>query len=146
MSPQPNLCKSCANDFEILKKGLENLDIKYEVDKNLVRGLDYYTKTRFEFVWTKIGAQSAIAGGGRYDKLVEYLGGKPTSGVGFAIGVERILELVKNEEVRNGIYIGVMLEDALTFAQKEAKKLRKEQKVYFEPKVKSLKAHLKAAD
>jgi histidyl-tRNA synthetase len=141
-----NLCKSCANDFEILKKGLENLDIKYEVDKNLVRGLDYYTKTTFEFVSTEIGAQSAIAGGGRYDKLVEYLGGKPTSGVGFAIGVERILELVKNEEERKGIYIGVMLEDALTFAQKEAKKLRKEQKVYFEPKVKSLKAHLKAAD
>jgi histidyl-tRNA synthetase len=141
-----NLCENCEKDFEILKKGLENLDIKYEVDKNLVRGLDYYTKTTFEFVSTEIGAQSAIAGGGRYDKLVEYLGGKPTSGVGFAIGVERILELVKNEEVRNGIYIGVMLEDALTFAQKEAKKLRKEQKVYFEPKVKSLKAHLKAAD
>ena len=141
-----NLCESCKTDFEILKKGLENLDIKYEVDKNLVRGLDYYTKTTFEFVSTKIGAQSAIAGGGRYDRLVEFLGGKPTPGVGFAIGVERIMELVKTEEKRKGIYIGVMIKDALEFAQKEAKKLRKNEKVYFEPKVKSLKAHLKAAD
>ncbi|GAB6074411.1 histidine--tRNA ligase [Nautilia lithotrophica] len=141
-----NLCENCQKDFETLKKGLENLGIKYEVDKNLVRGLDYYTKTTFEFVSTEIGAQSAIAGGGRYDRLVEFLGGKPTPGVGFAIGIERIMELVKTEEERKGIYIGVMLEDALPFAQKEAKNLRKEQKVYFEPKVKSLKAHLKAAD
>ncbi|ACM92484.1 histidyl-tRNA synthetase [Nautilia profundicola AmH] len=141
-----NLCENCQKDFETLKKGLENLGIKYEVDKNLVRGLDYYSKTTFEFVSTEIGAQSAIAGGGRYDRLVEYLGGKPTPGVGFAIGIERIMELVKTEKTRKGIYIGVMLEDALEFAQKEAKNLRKNEKVYFEPKVKSLKAHLKAAD
>jgi len=141
-----NLCESCQNDFETLKQGLENLNIEYEVDKNLVRGLDYYSKTTFEFVSDEIGAQSAIAGGGRYDRLVEFLGGKPTPGVGFAIGVERILELVKSNEEREGVYIGVMLEDALSFAQKEAKNLRKNQKVYFEPKVKSLKAHLKAAD
>jgi histidyl-tRNA synthetase len=141
-----NLCENCNKDFETLKKGLENLEIPYEVDKNLVRGLDYYTKTTFEFVSTEIGAQSAIAGGGRYDRLVEFLGGKPTPGVGFAIGIERILELVKTNEERKGIYIGVMLEDALSFAQKEAKELRKNEKVYFEPKVKSLKAHLKAAD
>jgi len=141
-----NLCENCQQDFETLKKGLENLGIEYEVDKNLVRGLDYYTKTTFEFVSTEIGAQSAIAGGGRYDRLVEFLGGKPTPGVGFAIGVERILELVKPQEQRDGVYIGVMLEEALNYAQKEAKNLRKNQKVYFEPKVKSLKAHLKAAD
>ena len=141
-----NLCENCQKDFETLKKGLENLGIKYVVDKNLVRGLDYYTKTTFEFVSTEIGAQSAIAGGGRYDRLVEFLGGKPTPGVGFAIGIERIMELVKTEEKRKGIYIGVMLKDALEFAQKEAKNLRKNEKVYFEPKVKSLKAHLKAAD
>jgi len=141
-----NLCEKCQKDFETLKKGLENLGIEYEVDKNLVRGLDYYTKTTFEFISTQIGAQSAIAGGGRYDRLVEFLGGKPTPGVGFAIGVERIMELVKEDVVRKGIYVGAMLEEALEFAQKEAKNLRKNQKVYFEPKVKSLKAHLKAAD
>jgi histidyl-tRNA synthetase len=141
-----NLCEECGKDFETLKNGLTNLNIGYDIDKNLVRGLDYYTKTTFEFVSTQIGAQSAIAGGGRYDRLVEFLDGKPTPGVGFAIGVQRIIDLVENKEERKGTYIGVMLEEALDFAQKEAKNLRKNQKVYFEPKVKSLKAHLKSAD
>jgi histidyl-tRNA synthetase len=141
-----NLCDSCKSDFEKLKKGLDNLGIKYEVDKHLVRGLDYYTKTTFEFISNEIGAQSAIAGGGRYDKLVEYLGGKPTPGVGFAIGVERILDLVKNDDNRSGIYMGAMIEAAIPFIQKKAKELRKENKVFVETKPKSLKAHLKAAD
>ena len=141
-----NLCETCQRDFETLKKGLDNLEIKYEVDKNLVRGLDYYTKTTFEFVSNEIGAQSAIAGGGRYDRLVEFLGGKPTPGVGFAIGVERIIDLVKISNERKGIYLGAMIEEALPYIQKEAKKLRKESKVFLEVKVKSLKAHLKAAD
>jgi len=141
-----NLCDSCKSDFEKLKKGLDNLGIKYEVDKHLVRGLDYYTKTTFEFISNEIGAQSAIAGGGRYDKLVEYLGGKPTPGVGFAIGVERILDLVKNDDNRSGIYMGAMIDAAIPFIQKKAKELRKENKVFVETKPKSLKAHLKAAD
>jgi len=141
-----NLCENCKSDFETLKKGLDNLGIKYEVDKNLVRGLDYYTKTTFEFISNKIGAQSAIAGGGRYDRLVEFLGGKPTPGVGFAIGIERIMDLVENEEKRQGIYMGALTQEAIPFIQKEARKLRKENKVFIEPNVKSLKAHLKAAD
>ena len=141
-----NLCESCERDFETLKKGLDNLGIKYEVDKNLVRGLDYYTKTTFEFISNKIGAQSAIAGGGRYDRLVEFLGGKPTPGVGFAIGIERIMDLVESEEKRQGIYMGALTQEAIPFIQKEARKSRKEQKVFVEPNVKSLKAHLKAAD
>jgi len=140
-----NLCENCNNDFEKLKNGLDNLNIKYEVDKNLVRGLDYYTKTTFEFVSNKIGAQSAIAGGGRYDRLVEFLGGKPTPGVGFAIGVERIMDLVEIEEKRDGIYMGALVEEAIPFIQKEAKKLR-QTKVFVNPEIKSLKAHLKAAD
>ncbi len=141
-----NLCKSCQVDFEKLKNGLENLGINYEVDKHLVRGLDYYTKTTFEFISNEIGSQSAIAGGGRYDKLVEFLGGKPTPAVGFAIGVERILDLVKIEDKRDGIYMGAMIEEAIPFILKEANKLRKNQKVFVEVKPKSLKAHLKAAD
>jgi histidyl-tRNA synthetase len=141
-----NLCESCKSDFEELKKGLDNLGIKYEVDKHLVRGLDYYTKTTFEFISDEIGAQSAIAGGGRYDKLVEMLGGKPTAAVGFAIGIERIMDLVKEDEERSGIYMGAMIKEAIPFIQKEARKLRKNQKVYVEVKPKSLKAHLKAAD
>jgi len=141
-----NLCENCSEDFETLKKGLDNLGINYEVDKNLVRGLDYYTKTTFEFISNKIGAQSAIAGGGRYDRLVEFLGGKPTPGVGFAIGIERIMDLVESNEERKGIYMGALVDEALPFILKEAKKARKEQKVFVEPNIKSLKAHLKAAD
>ena len=141
-----NLCESCNKDFETLQKGLENLGINYEVDKHLVRGLDYYTKTTFEFISNKIGAQSAIAGGGRYDRLVEFLGGKPTPAVGFAIGVERIMDLVETDNQREGIYLGAMIEEAIPFILKEAKKLRDNQKVFVEPNIKSLKAHLKAAD
>ena len=141
-----NLCKNCNNDFEILKKGLDNLGIKYEIDKNLVRGLDYYTKTTFEFISNKIGAQSAIAGGGRYDRLVEFLGGKTTPGVGFAIGIERIMDLVNIKNERKGIYMGAMIPEALPIIMKKAKHLRKETKVFVEPNIKSLKAHLKAAD
>ena len=141
-----NLCESCKNDFEELKNGLKNLEIPFEVDKHLVRGLDYYTKTTFEFISNKIGSQSAIAGGGRYDRLVEFLGGKPTPAVGFAIGVERIMDLVENEEERNGIYMGALIKEALPFILKEAKKLRKENKVFVEPTIKSIKAHLRSAD
>jgi len=141
-----NLCENCKNDFEELKNGLKNLEIPFEVDKHLVRGLDYYTKTTFEFISNKIGSQSAIAGGGRYDRLVEFLGGKPTPAVGFAIGVERIMDLVENEEERNGIYMGALIKEALPFILKEAKKLRKENKVFVEPTIKSIKAHLRSAD
>ena len=141
-----NLCINCKNDFETLKKGLENLGINYEVDKNLVRGLDYYTKTTFEFISNKIGSQSAIAGGGRYDRLVEFLGGKSTPAVGFAIGIERIMDLVEDKAKREGIYMGALIQEAVPYLQKEAKKLRKEQKVFVNPETKSLKAHLKAAD
>jgi histidyl-tRNA synthetase len=140
-----NLCEKCQKDFEKLQEGLKTLNIPFEIDKHLVRGLDYYTKTTFEFISNEIGAQSAICGGGRYDKLVEMLGGKPTPAVGFAIGVERIIDLVKVEENREGIYIGALIEDAIPFILKKAAELR-EQKVYVEPKIKSLKAHLKAAD
>jgi histidyl-tRNA synthetase len=141
-----NLCEECQKDFETLKIGLENLEIPFEIDKHLVRGLDYYTKTTFEFISNKIGAQSAICGGGRYDKLVEMLGGKPTPAVGFAIGVERIIDLVDVNDKREGIYIGALTKEAIPFILKKAKEFRKDNKIFVEPKIKSLKAHLKAAD
>jgi len=141
-----NLCEECNSDFEKLQNGLKSLEIPYEIDKHLVRGLDYYTKTTFEFISNKIGAQSAIAGGGRYDRLVEFLGGKPTPAVGFAIGVERIMDLVEDKKERKGIYMGALIEEAIPFIQKHAKKAREDKKVFVEPNIKSLKAHLKAAD
>lgn len=88
-------------DFDIVKNYLSNLNIPFEVEPKLVRGLDYYTKTTFEIISGKVGAQSSLCGGGRYDLLVEELGGKPTPGVGFAAGMERILLACENENVLN---------------------------------------------
>jgi len=141
------LCKECQNDFENIIKTLDLLDIKYTVDKNLVRGLDYYTKTAFEFVSKDLGSQNAIAGGGRYDRLVEFLGGKSTPAVGFAIGVERVLEMIDLPQAnREGYYFGALDENALKILFKEASIYAKDEKVFIEYEKKSLKAHLKAAD
>jgi len=84
-------------DFEIVKEALYKAGIPFEIDPALVRGLDYYTKTTFEIVSGKVGSQSALCGGGRYDLLVEQLGGKPSPGVGFAAGIERIILACQNE-------------------------------------------------
>ncbi|BBG65524.1 histidyl-tRNA synthetase [Hydrogenimonas sp.] len=142
-----NLCEECDRDFTRLQSLLDSHSIEYELDPKLVRGLDYYTRTAFEFVSGEIGAQSAIAGGGRYNRLVEFLGGKPTPAVGFALGIERIIELVKlPESGRNGIYMGVMEPEALDTVLKAAHRKRAEERVYVEYSARSLKAHLKAAD
>jgi len=142
-----NLCGECDTDFEKLTDLLDKAGIDYEVDTNLVRGLDYYSKTAFEFVSNEIGAQSAIAGGGRYDKLVEFLDGKPTPAVGFAIGIERIMELVQMPEVkREGIYLGAMVEEAVEALFPIATAKRLEQKVTLEYNSKGFKSHMKGAD
>lgn len=142
-----NLCEECRADFEKLKTLLEKSGISYTVNKKLVRGLDYYTKTAFEFVSDEIGAQSAIAGGGRYDRLVEFLDGRPTPAVGFAIGIERIFDLIKpDSETRNGIYIGAMDEAGIDTVFKKANELRRTHTVTFDYKSRGLKSHLKQAD
>ena len=86
-----SLCEECHDHFEMVKKLLDEAGVDYEVDSTLVRGLDYYTKTAYEVQYSPLGAQSAIGGGGRYDGLVEELGGPSTPGVGFAMGLERII-------------------------------------------------------
>lgn len=91
------LCDDCQNEFESLKKYLDAVNIQYTVDPNIVRGLDYYTRTVFEITSDALGAQSAVCGGGRYNGLVEELGGKPTPGIGFAIGIERLILILKNQ-------------------------------------------------
>ncbi|HHB94536.1 MAG TPA: histidine--tRNA ligase [Campylobacterales bacterium] len=142
-----NLCDSCDRDFQKLVKLLKSENIEFEIDTNLVRGLDYYNKTAFEFVSNQIGSQSAIAGGGRYDKLVEFLGGKTTPAIGFALGIERIMELVKMPEVvRDGYYIGAMDSQAIDTLFHLAHKKRASDKVTVEYSPKKLKAHLKGAD
>ena len=128
-----SLCNSCNSDFTKLKEILDFNNISYEVDSNLVRGLDYYNKTAFEFISNEIGSQSAIAGGGRYDRLVEFLGGKSTAGIGFAIGIERLLELVKMKKQKEDfVYIGVLDEISLNKAFLIANKKRKTTKTYIE--------------
>lgn len=112
------LCDDCKDHFETLKKKLDAVGIKYEIDPNIVRGLDYYTRTVFEFVSENVGTQGTICGGGRYDGLVENCGGAPTPGIGFAMGVERLLleaeaqgiEFPRNDSVK--IYFAGMSEAA----------------------------------
>ncbi|MEJ2372917.1 MAG: histidine--tRNA ligase [Sulfurimonas sp.] len=141
------LCDECQSDFDKLKEILDASKIEYEIDTNLVRGLDYYSKTAFEFVSDNIGSQSAIAGGGRYDRLVEFLDGRPTPAVGFAMGIERLLELIElPEEKRNGYYMGAMDDEALSLVLEIAHKKRAIAEVACEYKSKNLKNHLKGAD
>lgn len=89
------LCEECHDHFEGVKQSLEDMGIPYEIDKNIVRGLDYYTKTVFEFIGTGLGSQSTVCGGGRYDGLVEQLGGPKTAGIGFGCGLERLIMTAK---------------------------------------------------
>ncbi|MGE4398853.1 MAG: histidine--tRNA ligase [Campylobacterales bacterium] len=141
------LCDECNSDFDGVKSALEKVGIAYEIDKNLVRGLDYYTKTAFEFVSTEIGAQSSIAGGGRYDKLIESLEGKATPAVGFAIGIERILDLIiLDDEQRDGIYFAPLCDEAVMRAFELSSTFRQNTVTYMGYSAKSPKNHLKAAD
>ncbi|QIR74809.1 histidine--tRNA ligase [Sulfurospirillum diekertiae] len=142
-----NLCVTCKDDFTTLKRILDQFGVSYLVNPKLVRGLDYYSKTAFEFVSSEIGAQSAIAGGGRYDRLVEFLDGKSTPAVGFAMGIERLMELVKMPEIeREGYYIGALCDEALDVVFELVDRKRKTEKVLTDYDAKSLKNHLKIAD
>jgi histidyl-tRNA synthetase len=92
------LCGTCADHYAKVKEHLSNNGISFTEDPFLVRGLDYYTRTTFEFVTNALGGQNAFAAGGRYNKLVETFGGKPTPGVGFAAGIERMILITESVE------------------------------------------------
>jgi histidyl-tRNA synthetase len=94
-----NLCPECATHFEQLKKHLSALELPFEINNGLVRGLDYYTRTVFEIQPEIEGSQSTVGGGGRYDYLIEELGGKPTPALGFATGMERIIGNLKKQQI-----------------------------------------------
>ncbi|OPJ56777.1 histidine--tRNA ligase [Alkalithermobacter paradoxus] len=94
-----HICTECKDHFEKVRKHLEGMNIKYEIDPKIVRGLDYYNKTAFEIISKDIGAQSTVCGGGRYDGLVEQLGGPSTPGVGFGMGIERLLLTLENNNI-----------------------------------------------
>lgn len=126
-----HLCPDCLEHFEGLKASLDTLEIAYTVDPGIVRGLDYYTRTVFEFVSEHVGTQGTICGGGRYDGLIETMGGQPTPGIGFAMGVERFLMEVAAQEIEIKetrqvlVYIANMDANGAVYAQKLAFALRK---------------------
>ena len=91
-----SLCQDCTDHFEVVLEYLDAQGVDFQIDQLLVRGLDYYTKTAFEVVSNKLGAQNAVCGGGRYDHLIERVGGKSIPAVGFAFGVERTVMLIKD--------------------------------------------------
>ena len=93
------LCDDCSAHFKKLQELLADCGVAYEINPFIVRGLDYYTKTVFEFVTTALGSQGTVCGGGRYDNLISQLGGTPTCGVGFGMGIERLLMLMEAENV-----------------------------------------------
>lgn len=97
-----HLCGECAGHFSGLQKHLSAMGIGFIIDGRIVRGLDYYTKTAYEIISNNLGSQDALAGGGRYDLLVEQLGGKPTPSVGFAAGIERLLMAMEKQGVKSG--------------------------------------------
>ena len=126
-----HLCDDCKNHFDKLQEYLREMDINFVVDKTIVRGLDYYKKTAFEIISNDIGSQSTVCGGGRYDGLVEQLGGpKGVSGIGFAIGAERLLLTMENNniEIENpyatDIFIVTIGDEAKTKSFKLLKDLR----------------------
>lgn len=124
------LCDECSKAFDDLKDDLTAMEIDYTVDPGIVRGLDYYTKTAFEFVTDSIGAQGTVCGGGRYDDLSEELGGPPIPGVGFGLGIERLLLTMDacGVEIENpygaDAFIAVMGDEARKLGMKLMRKLR----------------------
>ena len=145
------LCDECKTHFENVKNALSELNIDYTVDSSIVRGLDYYTKTVFEFISKEEGF--TVLAGGRYDGLVEELGGSKTPAIGFALGVERFVEICEksNENIIKPkqmlLYVANLGEKANLYASKLIRELRV-QNIYCEKDItgKSLKAQLKYAD
>lgn len=150
-----HLCDECKNDFEELKNNLDIMGVLYTVDPTIVRGLDYYTKTAFEFVSGELGAQSTVCGGGRYNNLIEQLGGDSVPGVGFAMGFERLLltleaENVKIEDTEKSDVLVAMLDKSnacRNYGLTLAKKLRSEGiKVQIDLLARNFKGQFKFAD
>lgn len=147
------LCDDCKAHFEGVKKYLDAMDIKYTVNPQIVRGLDYYTRTVFEFVSNEIGAQGTVCGGGRYDGLIGEMGGNPLPACGFGLGIERLLLLMdkKNSEFpepkKTDLYIASMGENASFKAAEIAKDLRSEGLcVQFDTVGRGFKAQMKYAN
>ena len=125
------LCDDCRRDFELLQSYLDDLGVEYYIDPSIVRGLDYYTKTAFEFIPNSTIAQSTICGGGRYDHLIEEIGGPDMPGVGFGLGKERLIMAMEDAghdfggEQSTDIFIAWIGSEAKTYSLKLLSKLRR---------------------
>lgn len=152
-SMQESLCPDCDRHFTAVRATLDNLGLRYNLNRFMVRGLDYYTRTTFEFITNQLGAQAAVGGGGRYDGLIEELGGPPVSGIGFAMGMERIVLLMEQNEqdeasVADGmdIYLAALGPEALAHCTVLAQLLRKRGlRISIDYSDRSLKAQMKIA-
>ena len=147
------LCDECHEHFEAVQSYLHAAAIPYRLNTKLVRGLDYYTNTAFEILLSDIGAQSAVCGGGRYNGLVEELGGKATPGVGFALGMERVFsaltaqKLALPEQPGLDVFVAVLDKQAQTMAFQLACNLRQSGLAAgYDTMERSLKAQFKYAD
>ena len=148
-----HLCDDCREHFDAVQEGLREAGISFEIDSRLVRGLDYYTRTAFEFVSEVLGpTQSTLCGGGRYDGLAEAIGGEPTRGIGFGLGLERLLIALDEEgaevpDLQAGVFVVALGESAAREARALVRALREEgtaaETAYEE---RPLKAQLKMAD
>ncbi len=140
-------CDNCKTHYKSVKEKLTLLNIDFIENPHLVRGLDYYTKFVFEIITDKLGAQGTVSAGGRYDGLIEQLGGKETPGIGFASGCERLIELMEEENKKQFDYYIANL-DSDDYAMKIALKLIEStnKRVYIEYEKRSLKSMMKKAD
>lgn len=126
-----HLCPECRDHFEEVRSGLERLDLSYRLDKRLVRGLDYYTKTAYEMLSGDLGAQNAVCGGGRYDNLSEAIGGPHLPGVGFAGGLDRIVLVMEEQGCSFGrapavrVYVAALSDEARSAVQVLTHRLRR---------------------
>ncbi len=144
------LCEDCKKHMEQVEKGLQQLGIPYRVDPFLVRGLDYYTRTVFEFIHKSLGAQNTVSAGGRYDHLVKELGGPDIPGIGFALGVERLVLILNArglQEEKKPLYFILLGEDSLMKGMELMEKLRNNGiPVMWTGKTGSIKAQLRLAN
>lgn len=148
-----HLCRECRDHFEAVKTLLAEIDRKFEEDAELVRGLDYYTKTTFEILHGSLGAQNALCGGGRYDDLVEQCGGPPTPAVGFSAGLERIISVLPARpdgdlpgKARTDYYVALVDAASSGRALRAAAVLRRTGSVYVDASLRALKTQLKSAE
>lgn len=147
------LCDDCREHFNAVLRHLDAVGIPYKINEKLVRGLDYYTNTAFEILLSDIGAQSAVCGGGRYNRLVEEIGGKPTPGVGFALGMERVFNALQAQGIelpikpKIDVFVAVLGDEAADVAFRLVTEMRRQGLAAEHDMMgRSLKAQFKYAD